>query len=44
MKIKNIVVMIYIELDCFKSMYFSVACRLALADTFCCLLVILKIL
>ena len=28
---------IYLELDAFKTMSVSVACRLGLADTLCCL-------
>ena len=35
MKIENIAIEIYLELDAFENMYVSVACRLGLLDTFC---------
>ena len=42
-KIENITIEIYLKQDAFENMSVSVACRLGLADTFCCLLVLFKI-
>ena len=35
-KLKNIAIEIYLELDAFENISVSVPCRLGLADTFCC--------
>ena len=41
MKLKNIAIEIYLELDAFENMYLSVAYRLGFADAFCCSLVLI---